>query len=260
MSEPDVSGSDILGIKTRAEHDGSDWILNGTKAFVTNGLLADVIIVVAVTDHRAKNRENSLSMFFVDSSRPGLKRHKMEKIGFKEQDNALMSLTDVRVPATALLGQLNAGYHQLISVFPLAEFTILPTIAVAMSEFMYEETKAYVKQRRAFGKTISDLQVVQHKLAELKTEICIGRVFMDHVNMLKNLNQLDIQMAFMAKYWLAELQNRVATQCLQLHGGWGYMWEFPIAKAFVDSRVSSIYGSPSEVLKDLIAKRIVADT
>lgn len=258
MTEPSA-GSDLQGIKTHARQDGSDWILNGSKVFITNGFMADVVVVVAVTDLTAKSKAHGISLFVVDAGTPGFKKgHKLEKIGLKAQDTAELYFDDVRLPASALLGKLNGGFYALMAELPQERLSIA-TLAAASAEWMFETTKAYVKQRKAFGKTLSSLQTVQHKLAEMKTEICIGRVYVDHLNMMHNLSKLDVEQTSMAKYWLTDLQNRVATQCLQLHGGWGYMWEFPIAKAFVDARVQPIYGGSNEIMKELIARKIVAD-
>ncbi|KAE8278521.1 Long-chain specific acyl-CoA dehydrogenase, mitochondrial [Larimichthys crocea] len=185
------------------------------------------------------------------------KGRKLEKIGLKAQDTAELFFEDVRLPASALLGEPNKGFYYLMNELP-QERLVIAGMAVASCEFMFEETRSYVLQRKAFGKTIAHLQTVQHKLAELKTEICVARAFVDNCLQLHTEKRLDATSASMAKYWASDLQNRVATQCLQLHGGWGYMWEYPIAKAFVDSRVQPIYGGTNEIMKELIARNIVS--
>ncbi|XP_056622159.1 long-chain specific acyl-CoA dehydrogenase, mitochondrial [Triplophysa dalaica] len=257
MTEPGA-GSDLQGVKTYAKRDGTDWILNGSKVFITNGWMSDVVIVVTVTNREAKTAAHGISLFLVDNGTKGFnKGRKLEKIGLKAQDTAELFFEDVRLPADALLGQINKGFYYLMNELP-QERLIIAVMALASCEFMFEETKNYVMQRKAFGKTIADLQTVQHRLAELKTEICVGRAFVDSCLQLHSERKLDSSTASMAKYWASDLQNKVASQCLQLHGGWGYMWEYPIAKAFVDSRVQPIYGGTNEIMKELIARNIVS--
>uniref|UniRef100_A0A672K1N2 Acyl-CoA dehydrogenase long chain n=1 Tax=Sinocyclocheilus grahami TaxID=75366 RepID=A0A672K1N2_SINGR len=186
------------GVKTFAKKDGTDWILNGSKVFITNGWMSDVVIVVAVTNREAKTAAHGISLFLVDSGTKGFQKgRKLEKLGLKAQDTAELFFEDVRLPAEALLGQANKGFYYLMNELP------------------------QVQER---------IQVVQHKLAELKTEVCVGRAFIDSCLQLHSEKKLDSSTASMAKYWATDLQNSVATQCLQLHGGWGYMWEYPIAK------------------------------
>ncbi|XP_007421732.1 long-chain specific acyl-CoA dehydrogenase, mitochondrial [Python bivittatus] len=258
MTEPGA-GSDLQGVRTFAKKDGSDWILNGSKVFITNGWISDLVIVVAITNREARSPAHGISLFLVENGMKGfVKGRKLEKIGLKAQDTAELFFEDVRLPASALLGQENKGFYYLMLELP-QERLLIGDMAIASCEFMFEETRNYVKQRKAFGKTISHLQTVQHKLAELKTQICIGRTFLDNCIDLHSRKCLDSVTASMAKYWASDLQNNVATQCLQLHGGWGYMWEYPIAKAFVDSRVQPIYGGTNEIMKELIARDIVSN-
>uniref|UniRef100_A0AAY4BU11 Long-chain specific acyl-CoA dehydrogenase, mitochondrial n=1 Tax=Denticeps clupeoides TaxID=299321 RepID=A0AAY4BU11_9TELE len=256
MTEPGA-GSDLQGIKTNAKKDGSDWVLNGSKVFITNGFMSDLVIVVAKTDLEARSAAHGISLFLVENGTKGFQKgRKLEKIGLKAQDTAELFFEDVRLPADALLGKINKGFYYLMNELP-QERLLIADMAVASCEFMFEESRRYVMQRRAFGKTVADLQTVQHRLAELKTQICVTRAFVDSCLQLHSIKQLDSATASMAKYWASELQNKVATECLQLHGGWGYMWEFPIAKAFVDSRVQPIYGGTNEIMKELIARTIV---
>lgn len=256
MTEPGT-GSDLQGVRTHAKRQGDDWILNGNKVFITNGWMSDLVVVVAVTNHEARSAAHGISLFLVEDGMKGFQKgRKLEKIGLKAQDTAELFFEDVRLPADALLGEVNKGFYYLMNELP-QERLLIGAMALASCEFMFEETRNYVKQRKAFGKTIAHLQTVQHKLAELKTEICVGRAFIDSCLQLHKLKQLDSASASMAKYWASELQNKVATQCLQLHGGWGYMWEYPIAKAFVDSRIQPIYGGTNEIMKELIARSIV---
>ncbi|XP_059183983.1 long-chain specific acyl-CoA dehydrogenase, mitochondrial [Centropristis striata] len=257
MTEPGA-GSDLQGVKTYARKDGSDWILNGSKVFITNGWMADVVIVVAVTNREAKSAAHGISLFLVEDGMQGFQKgRKLEKIGMKAQDTAELFFGDVRLPADALLGEANKGFYYLMNELPQERLAIAG-VAIASCEFMFEETRNYVMQRKAFGKTVAHLQTVQHKLAELKTEICVGRTFVDNCLVLHAEKRLDAATASMAKYWASDLQNKVATQCLQLHGGWGYIWDYPIARAFVDSRVQPIYGGTNEIMKELIARPIVS--
>nr|XP_048725533.1 long-chain specific acyl-CoA dehydrogenase, mitochondrial isoform X2 [Caretta caretta] len=220
MTEPGA-GSDLQGVRTYAKKDGSDWILNGSKVFITNGWMSDLVIVVAVTNREARSPAHGISLFLVENGMKGfIKGRKLEKIGLKAQDTAELFFEDVRLPASALLGQENKGFYYLMAELP---------------------------------------QTVQHKLAELKTQICVGRAFVDSCLQLHEEKRLDSSTASMAKYWASDLQNSVATQCVQLHGGWGYMWEYPVARAFVDSRVQPIYGGTNEIMKELIARDIVID-
>ncbi|XP_077011092.1 long-chain specific acyl-CoA dehydrogenase, mitochondrial [Tamandua tetradactyla] len=258
MTEPGA-GSDLQGIRTYAKKDGSDWILNGSKMFITNGWLSDVVIVVAITNRDASSIAHGISLFLVENGMKGfVKGQKLHKMGLKAQDTAELFFEDVRLPASALLGEVNKGFSYLMKELP-QERLLIAELAVSASEFMFEETRSYVKQRKAFGKTIAQLQTVQHKLAELKTHICVTRAFVDSCLQLHEMKRLDSATASMAKYWASELQNSVAYDCVQLHGGWGYMWEYPIAKAYVDARVQPIYGGTNEIMKELIARDIVRD-
>lgn len=256
MTEPGA-GSDLQGVRTNAVRDGDDWILNGNKVFITNGWMADLVVVVTVTNREARTAAHGISLFLVEDGMKGFnKGRKLEKIGLKAQDTAELFFEDVRLPASALLGEVNKGFYYLMNELP-QERLLIADMAIASAEFMFEETRNYVTQRKAFGKTIAHLQTVQHKLAEIKTDICVGRAFLDNCLQLHAEKRLDSSTASMAKYWASDLQNKVATECLQMHGGWGYMWEYPIAKAFVDSRIQPIYGGTNEIMKELIARDIV---
>lgn len=261
MTEPGA-GSDLQGVKTNAKRDGDDWIINGSKVFITNGWHADVTIVVAVTDREAKSAAHGISLFLVDGDAPGFKKgKKLKKIGLKAQDTAELFFEDCRVPSSALLGGeqgLNRGFYMLMQELP-QERLLIANLCMGACEFMFEETRDYVKQRKAFGKHISDLQTIQHKLAELKTEIAVARAFTDRCNELHNIGKLDSSTASMAKYWITDLNNTAAYRLLQMFGGWGFMWEYPIAKAYVDARVQTIYGGSNEIMKELIARQIVKD-
>jgi len=256
MTEPDA-GSDLQGIRTTAKKDGSDWIINGSKIYITNGWLTDCCIVVAKTKPEAKRAAHGVSLFLVDADTPGFhKGRKLQKLGLKGQDTAELFFEDVRVPGSALLGKENAGFYQLMEQLP-QERLIIGVHSVADSETVFEETRAWVKQRKAFGRHVSDLQTVQHKLAELKTSIVVCRAFIDQCIQLHDQGRLCGEMASMAKYYTTDLENKVAADCLQLHGGWGFMWETNIAKAYANARVQTIYGGSNEIMKELIARNIV---
>ncbi|XP_058156180.1 long-chain specific acyl-CoA dehydrogenase, mitochondrial [Dasypus novemcinctus] len=258
MTEPGA-GSDLQGIRTNARKDGSDWILNGSKVFISNGCLSDVVIVVAITNHETRSPAHGISLFLVEKEMKGfIKGQKLRKMGLKAQDTAELFFEDVRLPASALLGEENKGFYYLMKELP-QERILIADVAVSASEFMFEETRNYVKQRKAFGKTLAHMQTVQHKLAELKTHICVARAFVDNCLQMHEKKRLDSATASMAKYWTSELQNSVAYDCVQLHGGWGYMWDYPIAKAYVDARAQPIYGGTNEIMKELIARAIIHD-
>ncbi|XP_071497770.1 long-chain specific acyl-CoA dehydrogenase, mitochondrial-like [Diadema antillarum] len=257
MTEP-AAGSDLQGIKTYAKKDGDDYILNGSKVFITNGYLSDVVIVVAITDLTAQKKAHGIGLFLVEEGMPGFtKGFPLEKIGQKSTDICELFFEDVRLPKSALLGGENRGFYYLMEQLP-RERLIVADGAQAHCEFMFEETRNYIKQRKAFGKTLANIQTIQHKLAELKTLICVGRSFVDQCLLQAADNKLDTYTASMAKLWTTDAANKVATECLQLHGGWGYMWEYPIARAFCDTRVNSIYAGSNEIMKELIYRPIVA--
>eukprot|EP00057_Strongylocentrotus_purpuratus_P006101 XP_011660575.1 PREDICTED: long-chain specific acyl-CoA dehydrogenase, mitochondrial [Strongylocentrotus purpuratus] len=250
--------SDLQGIKTIAKKDGDDYILNGSKVFITNGYLSDVVIVVAITDLSAQKKAHGIGLFLVEESMPGFTKGKpLEKVGQKAVDTCELFFDDVRLPKSALLGKENQGFYCLMDQLP-RERLIVAVGSQAHAEFMFEETRNYVRQRKAFGKTLSNIQVIQHKLAELKTLLCVGRSFVDNCLELGLNGKLDTYTASMAKLWTTDAANKIATECLQLHGGWGYMWEYPIARAFCDTRVNSIYAGSNEIMKELIYRPIVA--
>lgn len=256
MTEPSA-GSDLQSIRTHAKRDGSDWILNGSKVFISNGYLSDVVIVVAITNPEAKSPAHGISLFLVDAGTPGFnKGRKLKKMGFKAQDTAELFFDDVRLPNSQLLGELNKGFYMLMQELP-QERLIVADVSQALAEFAFEEARAYVKSRLAFGSTLSSLQTIQHRLAEMKTSVCVSRTFVDRCLELHSQGRLDSELASMAKYWTSDLVNRVAYDAVQMHGGWGYMWEYPVCRTYVDARVQSIYGGSNEIMKELIARSIV---
>jgi long-chain-acyl-CoA dehydrogenase len=251
MTEPGT-GSDLQGIKTRAVRDGDDWVLNGSKTFITNGINADLVIVVACTD--PDKGAQGFSLLVVERGMEGFERGRnLDKIGMKAQDTAELSFTDVRVPAANLLGEEGMGFLYLMKNLPQERLSIAVVAAAAM-ESALEMTIQYCRDRKAFGKSIGSFQNTRFVLAELATETTAVRVLVDKFIELLNDEKLSVQEAAMAKWWTTEAQVRLIDRCLQLHGGYGYMKEYPIAKAYMDSRVQTIYGGTTEIMKEIIGR------
>jgi alkylation response protein AidB-like acyl-CoA dehydrogenase len=254
MSEPGA-GSDLQGIGTTALRDGDDYVINGQKTFITNGINSDLVIVVVKTDPAAKAAYGT-SLLVVERGMPGFERGRnLEKIGLKAQDTAELFFTDVRVPATNLLGEENRGFFHLMDNLPQERLAIAVG-AVAASERVLAETIEYCKTRTAFGRPIGSFQHSRFVLAELATEVQIARVFVDRCIVELNAGRLSISDAAMAKWWTTELQLRVVDAGVQLHGGYGYMLEYPIAQAYLDSRVQTIYGGTTEIMKEIIGRSL----
>ena len=214
MTEPDA-GSDLQGIRTTARRDGDDWVINGSKIYITNGWLTDCCVVVAKTG-TDKRAAHGVSLFLVDADTKGFhKGRKLKKLGLHGQDTAELFFEDVRVPASALLGGENKGFYQLMEQLP-QERLLIGVHSVAHCEAMFEATRDWVKNRKAFGGRVADLQTVQHKLAELKTSIAVCRAFIDQCIEYHDGNSLGSEMASMAKYWATDLENKVAGDCLQV--------------------------------------------
>lgn len=255
MTEPGT-GSDLQAIKTTAILDGDDYVINGSKTFITCGQQADLVILVCKTDPSAGAKGTSLIL--VEAGTPGFEKGKnLEKLGMKAQDTSELFFNDVRVPKENLLGQEGAGFIALMEELPQERLSIA-LMAVAAMESVMQTTVEYVKERQAFGRPISAFQNTQFKLAELDSEITAQRIFVDHCLQLHLKGQLDAIMASKAKLLTADLQCKVVDECLQLHGGYGYMWEYPIARAYADSRVQKIYGGTSEVMKLIIGRALLA--
>ncbi|MCZ6863341.1 MAG: acyl-CoA dehydrogenase family protein [Alphaproteobacteria bacterium] len=253
MTEPGT-GSDLQGVKTRAVMDGNHYLLNGQKTFVTNGQNADLVIVVAKTD--PDKGAKGTSLFLVEASAEGYSRGRnLEKIGLKAQDTSELFFEDVHLPPENLLGEEGGGFFALMQELPRERLLIAIT-AVAASEAALQWTIRYTKERKAFGREIAQFQNTRFKLAEMKAEITSARVFVDRCMALQNEGALDVETAAIAKLTTTELQCRVMDECLQLHGGYGYMWEYPIARAWADARVQRIYGGTSEIMKELIARTL----
>jgi len=254
MTEPGA-GSDLQGIATTARRDGEEYVLNGSKTFITNGIQADLVIVAARTDPDAPG-SRGLSLLVVERGAPGFERGRnLHKAGMKAQDTAELFFDDARVPAANLLGDLHGGFGHLLDKLPQERLSIA-VAAVAGSESMLALTLEYVKQRRAFGTPIGSFQHNRFTLAELATKIQIARVFINTCIQELNAGRLSVSDAAMAKWWTTDLQNVVADACLQLHGGYGYMDEYPISRAWRDSRVQSIYGGTNEIMKEIIGRAL----
>lgn len=255
MTEPGA-GSDFANIKTTAKKDGDDYIINGSKVFITNGWLCDVVIVCAKTD--SAKGAHGVSLFLVEEGMAGFQKgKKLKKMGMKAQDTAELFFEDLRVPASAMLGPENKGFYCVMQELP-QERLLIGDMGVAAAEAVFEWTKDYTMDRKAFKGSLSDLQTVKHKLAEMKTEVTVARSFMDQCIQLHSEHRLDTNMASMAKYYGSDLQSKIANDGVQLHGGWGYMWEYPVCRAYVDARVQSIYGGANEIMKEVIGRSIVS--
>lgn len=255
MSEP-AAGSDLQGIKSTAirQADGS-FLLNGSKTFITNGWHADLVIVVAKT--RPDAGAKGTSLLVVERGMPGFEKGKrLKKLGLKAQDTSELFFDNVRVPAANLLGgdaQENRGFICLMEQLPWERIQIAIT-AVAASQAAIDLTVQYVKDRKVFGQPVGAFQNTRYKLAELQTEVQVARVFVDRCLELVLRGELDTAAASMAKYWTSDLQCKVMDECVQLHGGYGYMWEYPITRAYADARVQRIYGGTNEIMKEVITR------
>ena len=255
MSEP-AAGSDLQGVKTTAlrQADGS-YLLNGSKTFITNGWHADVVIVVAKTNPQAGAKGTSLMM--VERGMEGFEKGKrLKKLGLKAQDTSELFFNNVRLSADHILGgpdQENRGFIGLMEQLPWERLQIAIG-AIAASQAAIDRTVAYVKDRKAFGTTVAAFQNTRFKLAELQSQVQIARVFVDRCMELELQDKLDTATASMAKYWCSDLECKVMDECLQLHGGYGFMWEYPITRAYADARVQRIYGGTNEIMKEVIAR------
>nr|WP_276514751.1 acyl-CoA dehydrogenase family protein [Nocardia transvalensis] len=253
MTEPGT-GSDLQGIKTRAVKDGDDWILNGAKTFITNGINSDIVIVVAQTD--PEKGALGFSLLVVERGMPGFERGRnLDKIGLKAQDTAELSFTDVRVPGKNLLGTEGQGFIHLMQNLPQERMSIAVMAAAAM-EGCLDMTIQYVRDRKAFGKPIGAQQNTRFVMAELATKTTAVRVLVDRFIEQLNAGTLTAEDAAMAKWWSTEEQLDLISKCLQLHGGYGYMREYPIAKAYMDARVQTIYGGTTEIMKEIIGRSL----
>ncbi len=255
MTEPGT-GSDLQSIKTTAKMDGNEYVINGSKTFITNGQTANLIIVVAKTDPNAGAKGTSLVIVETDEVEGFKRGRNLDKIGQKSQDTSELFFDNVRVPTSNILGpEEGQGFIQLMQQLP-SERLQIGLQGVAAMDAALEETITYVKERKAFGKAVMDFQNTQFKLAECKTKATVAKVFCDYCTGLLLEGKLDAATASMAKYWVSDMQCEVIDECLQLFGGYGYMNEYPIARMYRDARVQKIYGGTNEVQKILISRTL----
>ncbi|MEU2250080.1 acyl-CoA dehydrogenase family protein [Streptomyces sp. NPDC019224] len=255
MTEPGA-GSDLQGIRTTAEDGGDHWLLNGSKTFISNGILADLVVVVARTTPQGGAK--GLSLIVVERGAEGFERGRnLDKIGQKSQDTAELFFHDVRVPKENLLGERDGAFVHLMTNLAQERMGIA-VAGIAAAEHLLEITTAYVKEREAFGRPLSKLQHIRFEIAEMATECAVTRAFLDRCIVDHSDGTLDAVHASMAKWWATELQKRVADRCLQLHGGYGYMAEYPVARAFTDGRVQTIYGGTTEIMKEIIGRSLLS--
>ncbi|HRD60289.1 MAG TPA: acyl-CoA dehydrogenase family protein [Nocardioides sp.] len=253
MTEPGA-GSDLQGIRTTAVDKGDHYVLNGSKTFISNGILSDLVVVVARTDPDAGHQ--GISLLVVERGMAGFERGRnLDKIGMKAQDTAELFFDNVEVPKANLLGPEGSGFVSLMQNLPQERISIA-AIAVAASELVLELCLDYAKTREAFGKPIGSFQHNRFLLAEMATEVHIARVFLNDCVLRLNAGEVDTALASMAKWWTTELQTKVVDRGVQLFGGYGYMTEYPIAKAFVDSRIQTIYGGTTEIQKEIIGRML----
>ena len=256
MTEPGA-GSDLAGIQTTARKEGEFYILNGEKTFITNGINADFVVVVCKTDPQVTPAHKGISLIVVEAGTPGFKRgKKLKKVGMHSSDTGELIFEDAKVPVANLLGQEGRGFYYLMD--KLQQERLLVAIEVQIeAEEMFRLTKDYVKTRRAFKQTIADFQNTQFKLAEMATEIDIGRNYINSLVAKHIAGEKIVKEVSMAKWWISEMAKRVASECLQLHGGYGYMEEYEIARRYRDIPVAAIYAGTTEIMKNIIAKEIL---
>ena len=253
MTEPSA-GSDFAAIRTTAKLDGNHYILNGQKTFITNGVTSDLVIVACKTNPDAGHK--GMSLLILERGMEGIERGKeFKKIGLKGQDTAELFFTDVKVPKENLLGQENQGFYYMMKNLPQERMSIAVS-ALAAIETVLDYTIEYCKERKAFGQPIGNFQNSRFKLAEMKTEAEIGRIYIDDCIKKLNEKKLTPEQGAMAKWWASDLQGRVTDQCLQLPGGYGYILEYPIARAFVDARIQPIWGGTNEIMKEIIGRSL----
>ncbi|HNP58982.1 MAG TPA: acyl-CoA dehydrogenase family protein [Gordonia sp. (in: high G+C Gram-positive bacteria)] len=253
MTEPGA-GSDLAGITTSARRDGDDWILNGSKTFISSGINSDLVVVVCRTDPDPAAKHKAFSLLVVERGMPGFERgRKLDKIGLKAQDTAELHFDDVRVPAENLLGQENLGFYHLMQNLPSERLSI-GISAIAGARAIFEETVEYVKSRKAFGKPIGSFQANRFTLAEMSTELDVAQAYIDRCLQAVVDGELTAVDASKNKWWCTELAKKVIDQCLQLHGGYGFMNEYAVGRAYCDSRIQTIFGGTTEIMKDLIGR------
>ena len=255
MTEPGA-GSDLQGMRTTAVDQGDHFLVNGSKTFITNGFLSDVVVVAVKTD--PSKGAKGISLMLIDREMAGFtKGVPFEKVGLHAQDTCELFFEDVKVPKENLLGKPGEGFKYLMTELA-QERLVVALAALGLAEFALQSTIDYVKQRKAFGKPISEFQNTRFKLAEMAASCEQGRIYCDYLVHLHNEGKLDSAMASAAKYNMTELQCKVADECVQLHGGYGYMWDYGVARAWADARVQRIYAGTNEIMKELIARKILS--
>jgi alkylation response protein AidB-like acyl-CoA dehydrogenase len=254
MTEPGI-GSDLASMTTTAIRDGDQYVVNGSKTFITNGINADVVITAVKTD--PGQRHKGMSLMVVERGMEGFERGRnLEKIGLHSQDTAELFFNDVRVPVENLLGAEGEGFRYLVTNLPQERLSIA-VAGLAAARAAYRWTLEYVQERQAFGQAVAAFQNTRFKLAEMATEIAVTEAFVDKCVVAHNAGQLTAEEAAMAKWWCTELQGRITDTGVQLHGGYGFMTEYPIARAYADARVTRIYGGTTEIMKEIIGRSIV---
>ncbi len=253
MTEPGA-GSDLAGITTTAVRDGDHYVVNGSKTFITNGINSDLVITAVKTD--PGRRHGGMSLLVLERGMAGFSRGRnLEKLGLHAQDTAELFFEDVQVPADNLLGSEGRGFYHLVANLPQERLSLAVT-GLAHAKGAFAWTLEYIKERRAFGSPIGSFQVLKHRMAEMATELDIAQVYVDRQIEALNAGELNADDAAKAKWWITELEMRVVNTCLQMFGGWGYMEEYPIARAFRDARVQTIYGGTTEIMKEIIGKSL----
>ena len=255
MTEPGA-GSDLAGMRTRAVRDGSSYVVNGAKTFITNGINADLVITAVKTGGDHADRRGGMSLLVIERGMPGFERGRnLDKLGMHSQDTAELSFTDVRVPVENRLGEDGAGFEYLTQKLPQERCSIA-VAGLAEATAALDETIRYVRERKAFGTTVASFQNTKFVLADIATEIDVAQAFIDRCVDRLNSGELSAADAAKAKYFCTELQGRVIDRCLQLHGGYGYMTEYPISRRYADARVTRIYGGTSEIMKSVVSKSL----
>ncbi|ACY17969.1 acyl-CoA dehydrogenase family protein [Haliangium ochraceum] len=255
MTEPDT-GSDLAALRTTAVRDGDEYVINGAKTFISNGILCDLVVLAAKTDPDPANAHKGISLFVVEADRAGfIKGRKLAKMGMASQDTAELSFEDCRVPASNRLGEEGGGFRALMTMLQQERLTVAIS-AQAQAEQVLADTLAYAAERKAFGRPISKFQNTQFKLAECATKVEVGRAFLDRLLGDHVAGEELVKECSMAKLWQTEMASEVVDTCLQFFGGYGYMLEYPVARAYMDARVQRIYAGTSEIMKVIIAKRM----
>ena len=253
MTEP-AAGSDLAGIQTRAERRGDHWLLNGSKTFISNGIIADIVVTAAKTDPA---NPRAIGLFIVETGMPGFERgRKLEKLGYHAMDTAELFFRDVKIPCANVLGDPQKGFQAMMQLLT-DERLVAACGSLALARAAFDLTLSYVKERKAFGQAIGEFQNTRFKMAEMKTELDVGLAFVDRCVVEYNAGELTAETAAEAKLWAAELAGRITDQCLQLFGGYGYMWEYPIPRLYAAARVHRIWAGTSEIMKEIIGRSLL---